>query len=120
MIRSEIAHTVEDSSFQILIAVATEIKELVERQYRIKRYNYLADDFERAIAWITAGQIYQDLIDRSVLIEQEEDERYSWASDELTWAICCFNNLSTDIPIELVIEQDGDEEVYVVLESEDR
>lgn len=117
-IRSEIAHTAIDSPFEVLIAVAEKIKEVVERQNNIYRYSYLERDLVRAVEWSTAATIYKDFIDRGVLVEQEEEERYSWAHEEIGWAVCCFNHLSLDFTIELVIEQDGDEEVYVVLESE--
>ena len=120
MIRSEIAHTAVDGWFEVLYQVADKIIDTIERQNDIFNYRNLERDLKKAVEWKTEARIYQDLIERKVLVEQEEDERYSWAHEEIGWAVCCFNHLSLDFTIELVIEPDGDEDVYVVLESEDR
>jgi hypothetical protein len=119
-IRSEIAHTAVDSWFDVLYQVADKIIDTIERQQYRHISASLVRDLKKAVEWKTEARVYQDLIERKVLVEQEEEERYSWAHEEIGWAVCCFNHLSTNIPIEIVIEQDGDEEIYVVLESEDR
>jgi hypothetical protein len=119
-IRSEIAHTAINSWFEVLYQIADKIIDTIDRQKDIFNYRNLERDLKKAVEWRCAAAIYKDFIDRSVLLEQEEEERYGWAHDEITWAVCCFNHLSLDFTIELVIEQDGDEDVYVVLESEDR
>lgn len=119
-IRSEIAHTAVDSWFDVLYQIADRIVTAIERQQRIYLYSNLVRDLKKAVEWKTEAQVYQDLVERKVLPEQEAEDRWVWAHDEIAWAVCCFNHLSLDFTIELVIEQDGDEDVYVVLESEDR